>query len=405
MMLREPVDFVCGLYERRREEIEGRGWSLADVYRELGGGGPRSSQLHDEFADFFNGQTRGILAPEIGQSKLEYWAGIPERGAALRDEALAILARQSEVEAAEESGRTDPLTRSLILAHNQIDAELHARFCGVVERRRSRRPTPAAHREPVAPPRTGAVCVLGAPRSGTSLTARILNILGVDLGREADLMPPAATNNRTGFWEHEGIANLNEDIFASLADPPPPYLQGWRWPPPLAEGWERDPSLDPHRRAAGSLLRQSFGDAPLWGWKDPRTCLTLPFWQELVAKMRYVICVRHPLDVAASLAARDRMPLEESLELWSRYMTSALTHTSEQSRLIVAYESYFPGWEEQAKRLATFLDLPLPSDAQKQAIATHVDATMWHHRGAEQSPDLPAECGGLYTALSQLAQA
>jgi hypothetical protein len=39
----------------------------------------------------------------------------------------------------------------------------------------------------------------------------------------------------------------------------------------------------------------------LWGWKDPATCLTLAFWQTLLPHMRYVICIRNPLDVAISM--------------------------------------------------------------------------------------------------------
>ena len=34
--------------------------------------------------------------------------------------------------------------------------------------------------------------------------------------------------------------------------------------------------------------------APVWGWKDPRTCLTLPFWQDVIGSIRYVICIRNP---------------------------------------------------------------------------------------------------------------
>lgn len=444
-MLRDPVEHVWSLYHFLRRlgrqegsrgrgaesgrEFERRGWDLADLYRELGGGGPRSSALHDRFRGFFNGQARSILAPWRNPSKLEYWAGVPDRGAALRDRAHEILDRHyvvgvkeqfdrslkrfavafkwdrlsaSHLNRSEPRGRPDPETRSLILAHNQIDAELHAHFFGAVERDRPR-PRPRA---PRTSQRSGAVCVLGAPRSGTSLTARILNVLGVDLGPEDELMDAAAGNNRTGFWEHEGIANLNEDILASLSESPPPYLQGWRWPPPLPEGWQRDATLEPHRRAARTILRRSFGEGSPWGWKDPRTTLTLPFWQELVPEMRYVICVRHPLDVAASLAERDEMATEESLRLWSRYMADAINHTRGLPRLFVSYESYFPDWEGQARRLATFLGLADLGEERCNAIAAHIDGSLWHHRGVKEGvAGLPGECASLYAELSELARA
>ena len=251
--------------------------------------------------------------------------------------------------------------------------------------------------------------MLGMSRSGTSVTARVLNVLGVDLGAEEELMEPASGNNPAGFWEHKAIADLNEDILATLGDAP---RQRWRHPPPLPKDWQDDPRLEPHRRAARSILRESFAGTPLWGWKDPRTCLTLPFWRQLLAEtpevgadLRYVICVRHPDDVAASLRARDEMEREESLLLWHRYMSDALLHTSGQPRLFVAYESYFGGLEEQATRLAGFIDLPSPSAAQRAEIAAHLDERLWHQRkAAEGKPaaSLPPEVADLYAMLSDL---
>ena len=50
------------------------------------------------------------------------------------------------------------------------------------------------------------VPVLGMHRSGTSLTTRLLNLLGLDLG--ADLQA-AAEDNQTGFWEHRFFQMVN----------------------------------------------------------------------------------------------------------------------------------------------------------------------------------------------------
>jgi len=257
----------------------------------------------------------------------------------------------------------------------------------------------------------GAVCVLGAPRSGTSLTTRVFNILGVDLGPEDELMAPVAGNNRRGFWEHEGIADLNEEILATLGDAP---RQRWRHPPPLPPGWQGDPRLDSQR--ARAILERSFAIRPLWGWKDPRTSLTLPFWEEALAgaegvesEVRYAICLRHPLDVAASLEARDEMPVEESLALWRRYMSDALAHTEGKPRICVAYEGWFAGREAQAERLAAFLGLPGLTGEQREGIGRHLDERLRHHRDggdeSEAGAALPAEVRELYALLSELAEA
>jgi hypothetical protein len=406
LTLLDPIDYVGRLRQTRGEDLEELGWSLADVYLELGGGSPRSSVPNSAFAQFFNGQARRVLAAAGGRPRLDYWAGLPERGAAQRDTVVATLTQRHEIEVARATGwQPDPRTRSLILAHNQIDAELHAYFRGAAARRR-----PARRRRGTDPQRaTGAVCVLGAPRSGTSLTTRILNILGVDLGAEGELMAPAEANNAAGFWEHDAIAALNEDLLATLGGAP---RQRWRQPPALEQRWERDPRLERHREAARSLLEESFAGRPLWGWKDPRNCLTLPFWRDALAQTagveraaRYVICVRHPLDVAASLQARDGMSVDESLGLWSRYMSEALAQTAGEARVCVSYESYFPRWEEQAERLSAFLGLPPPGPAQLEEIATHIDESLRHHRGGDRDHELPEDVLGLYRELSELARA
>lgn len=442
-LLRDPVKRVSALYRSLREldprgeegagvaaarEIERREWSLADLYRELGGGGPRSSAHHALFGGFFNGQTRSVLAPWEDETKLEYWAGIPDRGTRFRDTALELLGRHYVVglrelirrsqerfaaalgwepwgasyrPADQPPGRLDPETRALVLAHNQLDAELHAHFRSALERDRR---TPNRRNSPSG----AAVCVLGMSRSGTSLTARILNLLGVDLGPREELMAPARRNNPAGFWEHEGIADLNEDILATLGDAP---RQRWRRPPRLEEGWERDPRLERHRQEARRILRRSFARRPLWGWKDPRTCLTLPFWRDLLpevahleSRLRYVICIRHPLDVGDSLRTRDQVGREEGLRLWLRYLSNAIVHTAGRTRTFVSYEGYFPDWERQAAHLAEFLGLPSLSAAQRARIADHIDDGLWHHRraghGAEEGTELPPEVAELYALLA-----
>jgi hypothetical protein len=119
-------------------------------------------------------------------------------------------------------------------------------------------------------------------RSGTSAITRILNLLGLYLGPAQHLMKPRRDNPK-GFWEHEPIADLNDEILARLggsaAEPP-------LFPP----NWEKAPALEDLRQKARALIQDDFALADFWGWKIPRTCLTLKFCQELFSPMHYVIC-------------------------------------------------------------------------------------------------------------------
>src|SRR5688572_17455910 len=137
-------------------------------------------------------------------------------------------------------------------------------------------------------------------RSGTSVVARLLNLLGVDLGPADRLMPPHPEDNPRGYWEHLPILAINNELLARFG-------ATWHEPPSLAAGWERDPALADLRDRARAVIDEDFRGKALWGWKDPRTCLTLPFWQAVLGPMTYVLCFCNPSDVQRSLARRDEV--------------------------------------------------------------------------------------------------
>jgi hypothetical protein len=174
------------------------------------------------------------------------------------------------------------------------------------------------------------VCVLGMHRSGTSLIARMVNLLGVDFGPERRMLPPQPDNPK-GFWEYIPFVMLNERILDR-------YGGRWHAPPDLPPGWWRGlGSLDLRLRAHYYALRD-FRHSALWGWKDPRACLTLPFWRNLYPQMTAVICFRNPVDVAASLERRERIPIAQGLRLWELYTRGALEHSIGCPRVVISYE-------------------------------------------------------------------
>ena len=58
-----------------------------------------------------------------------------------------------------------------------------------------------------------------------------------------------------------------------------------------------------------SILERDFCDSQFWGVKDPRLCRLLPLWhtifEQFNSEPHYVIIVRNPLEVVASLQKRD----------------------------------------------------------------------------------------------------
>src|SRR5262245_28150013 len=136
------------------------------------------------------------------------------------------------------------------------------------------------------------VCIVGMHRSGTSMVAKLLHESGLHLGNASDLMP-ADAHNEDGYWEHVRFLELNEAILNELG-------AAWDSPPHLTADWKRLSAL-PQVRGQADALFQEFGGSEPWGWKDPRTSLTLPFWLERCPDLKMIICVRNPFEVAVSL--------------------------------------------------------------------------------------------------------
>ena len=249
------------------------------------------------------------------------------------------------------------------------------------------------------------VCIVGMHRSGTSLVAQLLHALGLDLGPEEHLMRPSPANP-TGHWENEPITELNDDILTRLGGT-------WSRPPELAAGWERTPELDDLRHQARELIRAEFAGSERWGFKDPRTSLTLPFWQRILPPMRYVICLRNPVDVAFSLRARteEPLPFEEGVALWLAYVRSVLAAAATHSQLVVFYEDLMVDPEPAVRRLATFIGNDQTEAAEayaRAAIRVGLSESLWHHRTAVANvvdePRLPFHVKALYLALRLFAQ-
>jgi Sulfotransferase family len=229
-------------------------------------------------------------------------------------------------------------------------------------------------RPPALAPWAAVVCTLGMHRSGTSLVSRMLNLLGVHLGPDAPVSRTGA-DNPTGYWEHDAIVAINDEILSRF---------GGRWnePPELPSEWPREATLGDLRETARRLLAADFAAAPLWGWKDPRTCLTLPFWQDVVGPMRYVLCVRNPLAVVGSLTRRNAMSSEKAERLWLGHVRASLALTEGHPRMLVFYEDVLDDWRRELRRLAAFVGQPERGDdpSVRDAVAAFVEVGMCHHR-------------------------
>ena len=233
-----------------------------------------------------------------------------------------------------------------------------------------------------------ALLVLGMHRSGTSAVTRLLNLLGVELGD--DLMPPGP-DNPLGFWEHQGIVAVHEELLAALD-------RGWDDPRPLPDGWL---DAEPARQAAEAIttiIRRDFAGVRLWAVKDPRLCLLMPLWRRVLASLhiepRVLLVSRHPQEVAGSLLRRDGLPLVIGELLWARYLLAAVRGSEGCRRGMVAYDDVLSDWRGVIRDIDDALGLDLHArvqGSQAEAVDAFLRPQLRHHHAHAVAFDGPLQ--------------
>ncbi len=202
-------------------------------------------------------------------------------------------------------------------------------------------------------------------------------------------MPPQA-DNPDGFWEHLGFVALNDELLEALGG-------AWDLPPKANENLS-DERLDPLRMKA-RLLIEGFHSAQIWGWKDPRNSLTLPFWEELLPGLKTLIIVRNPLEVAYSMRKRNGTSYAFGLRLWEIYNRRLIEAGGKRDRLFTHYDLFFENAEKELHRIANFIGL---ADAKIHSAAELVATKRRHtHFTIDQLVDagVSGEVIELYRAL------
>jgi O-antigen biosynthesis protein len=235
-----------------------------------------------------------------------------------------------------------------------------------------------------------AILVLGMHRSGTSALSGMLHHLGISLG--GNMMPPTADNPR-GYWEQADIVDIHNRAMAA-------YGFAWDDIRPMPPALMRDAAVARDLRA---ILVREFAGAPLWGLKDPRLCRLMPLWLALLAELgaapRFILAVRHPADVAASLSVRDGINESCAAILWLRHVLEAERGSRGFPRAIVHYEDLVApdGWCEAVARLGARLGVAFPASGADAAIEAFLAPELRHQRAGRAK--LSGWVGAVYEAL------
>ena len=246
------------------------------------------------------------------------------------------------------------------------------------------------------------IFVLGMHRSGTSLIARLINLMGAYFGGEGAGLPTNEENPK-GFWERRDVVDLNERLILERG-------ATWYDVLPFVEHW-RNPAAGPVASdvsaAIGTLIAELDAHRP-WFIKDPRLCLTLGNWRAHCEVPVAVVCARNIGAIATSLSRRSGltdMSYEEAAALCRAYLAIMLRQLGDMPRVIVEYERFVEKPEEETRRLhAALCDLGVGGALRMPTaieIESFVEPSLQRSRGTRELEPLSAQ---FVAALGESAQ-
>ncbi len=246
------------------------------------------------------------------------------------------------------------------------------------------------------------IVVLGMHRSGTSTVSRALKVFGVELGD--NLMSPVENENAKGYWEDRDVFTLNVEILDALNTT-----------------WHSFTTIQPDDlifldkkgflQRGIELIHSKMVDVPIFGFKDPRLAILLPFWQQVFDKcnlnVEYVIAIRNPLSVAKSLAKRDGFEFEKSYYLWANHLLCSLEIIEKNRFVIIDYDRLMEAPENELSRLSMKLNLPVNLDEQEKFKVEFLDSKLRHSYylpdDLEMDSTIPSLVKEIFTILLQAA--
>ncbi len=150
------------------------------------------------------------------------------------------------------------------------------------------------------------VLIIGAHRSGTTATARALELVGLQIGQHLDSHgePRALQKLHEDYLRRVGAAWYNPQPFLKWIQTPEGKLDCISY---LRTNVRRDfARIFGYRfNPKGLWLRARLNFGAQWGWKEPRTTLFASAWLEIFPGARIVHVVRDVHAAASSIRGRE----------------------------------------------------------------------------------------------------
>lgn len=194
------------------------------------------------------------------------------------------------------------------------------------------------------------IIVLGMHRSGTSMIAGVLNILGVNMGKELMGKHPS---NPLGHFEDLDFYKLNLRILGKAGG-------NWSNPPTREAILMQKKEFDLEIK---SLVEKK--NKGIWGWKDPRNSLTIELYLSYLKNPYFIVCYRTPEEVAKSLKRRDNLSIEDGIKIKNIYDSRIkifFEKNSKLDRLDLNYKEVTMNSKKWVRKIINFLELKVNTE-------------------------------------------
>lgn len=144
------------------------------------------------------------------------------------------------------------------------------------------------------------IVIIGSYRSGTTMLAGILRSLGLFTGFARDDHEEAIFFQRLNSWllHSAGGSRSWPSQIGSLYSDPAACSATVEYLDFMVKSPRAGSFLGPYRYLRHRDIRRLSG---AWGWKDPATTYTLPFWEDVFGPCKLIHVLRHPVDVVKSM--------------------------------------------------------------------------------------------------------
>ncbi|MCA1995045.1 MAG: hypothetical protein LDL41_23805 [Coleofasciculus sp. S288] len=220
-----------------------------------------------------------------------------------------------------------------------------------------------------------AFLILGAQRSGTSVTSHLLSQFGVDFGNPNHFIQ---FEHNPIFFELKWVNEYNNKLINALGYSYTDFFL------PLEEDFAKANTSDLEKELQDHIKKE-WDNKPLIGLKDPRIGLTFPIWEKILSANHYqlniILAFRHPFNF---LKSNQKLfhnwkgwTDTRHFNFWLQLNLTAIYFTRHFSIYYLNYDHLMTNPLEEAQTLASFFYLDSELVTQASLV---VNPSYYHHQ-------------------------